>query len=438
MIRCLLFLSLTLLSFSSRATVWDDTNQWSPAWEMQYQNWVRSNWQSDVFARSMLPTGRSNPYYGVHPDCADTVYSMRMIFAYENSLPFVVLDPTGSGRKMTNRLKRFDKIHDQDQRFHHFLEFMYDALSTASLPNDTFPVAITPEYVHAGALMMTVKKNHHSWSVKDILPIGVPWLIFASTVSSTTTLQLQERKSWPNPFWVFEEDQSPAGNGGFRNFRPIEYIGAAVWEVPGYNEEQYRIPLGKWQKFAQGRLASKQEAPEQLLRRLLDTACVDARSRVGAVNDGIYYLQAHPSQCMDAATYDNFSTPNRDRRLFDDLAALRNAYRGVLNSGKGSQVPADLIRQLEVIFPAALRTASFETQMMQASPIGPLSVCTIEYAPGHSADLAEIKRRSFAGFLSSNPNEEIEYRWGEYRGHSERARSCQSWDLYTPDLRTAN
>ncbi|MNY70530.1 hypothetical protein D3C86_2086850 [compost metagenome] len=49
-------------------------------------------------------------------------------------------------------------------------------------------------------------------------------------------------------------------------------------------------------------------------------------------------------------------------------------------------------------------------------------------------DLAEFKRRMFAGLISNNPHETAEYRWGERRGPSQRALSCESWDPWSPDL----
>ena len=104
----LLFATLIGMS-SAQASVWTEYNQWSPEWEQRYAEWVRDNWNINVFASRTLSNGQSNPYYGLHTDCADTVYSMRIIFSYENGLPFVINDPTGTGT-ISNKTIRTPKV----------------------------------------------------------------------------------------------------------------------------------------------------------------------------------------------------------------------------------------------------------------------------------------------------------------------------------------
>ena len=432
MLRYIILIPIFFLSLTTKAAVWNETNQWSPAWEARFAEWVRTSWQADFFSRETLPNGQANPYLGLRMDCADTVYSMRIIFSYENKLPFVVQDPTASGRTLSNQMGRWDKLAEIP-RVRNFLIFMYQVLSTSSLPNDTYPIAITRQTVHSGALMLTVKKNHHSWSVKDILPIGVPYLVFNSTVGASSGSDLQQRQSWPNPEWVFEEDQTPAGSAGFRYWRPIQYINQPVWNVPGYSEEQYHIPLNNWVRYAQNKLALRQETDSQMMVRLEKTACEDFAQRVSAVNDGVNYLRSHPG-CMDYATYDTYSTPNRDLRSFDDLNALRQAYLGILNDNGGNQLSQDVKSQLNKIFPDIHGDLGDEVDNMSQQNIDSLSLCVTEYTPGHSMDLAEFKRRLFSGLLSNNPNDEAAFRWGEQRGPSSMAQSCQSWEPWSPDL----
>lgn len=437
MLRPFVFILLFFFYIIARADVWSATNSWSPSWEDRYSEWVRDHWTNDVFARTAMPNGQKNPYYGMRPDCADTVYSMRAIFAYENRLPFVINDPTGGAVKISNDMGRFDRL-SQDERFRSFLRFLYGTVSTRSLPADTFSVPISRRYVRPGALMRTVQKSHHSWTVKDVLPVGVPWLIFASTASSQTTLTLYQRQSWPNPSWVFDGDQSPASRAGFRNFRPIEFLDEPEWKVPGYNEEQFRVPLKQWNKFAQNRLAVRKETDEQMLMRLTLAACQDLRDRVGFVNEGLAALRARPGRCMDAATYDIYSTPSRDQRFFDDLAVLRMTYKELQATPEGAALSNGLQRQLNKIFPRIQSRARDEAAIMRASAVDGDSVCTTTYAPGRTIDLAEAKRRLFAGWISNNPLDEVEYRWGEKKGPSPLAARCPSWDHWVPDLDNAN
>jgi hypothetical protein len=434
------FVTLAMISLTphfASAQVWTDTNTWSPEWEARFTEWVQKNWSADFFSRSHSVNGQNNPYYGLRMDCADTVYSMRIIFSYENSLPFAMQDPTTTGRLITNRMTRFNGQSDELQRFRSFLKSMYNVVSTHTLPNDTFPVPVSRDWIHAGGLIRTTEVNHHSWTIQDILPIGVPHLIFNSRVGATSGYGLQQRTSWPNPSWVFEGDFSPASAAGFRYWRPIEYLNKPVWQVPNYSEEQYRIPLGKWQKTVQQKLAMSAESDEQMIHRLYQTACDGMKTRIDAVNDGIAYLRSLPAeQCMDYATYDNYSTPNRDQRVFDDLAALRRAYKDIMKTNGGSTLSEESKMILNKLYPHINHSAAGENSRMSVSR--DTMICPIAYANGKKIDLAEAKRRLFAGLMSNNPLDEINYRWGEVKGPSPRAQSCPSWDAWSPDLKQAD
>lgn len=429
-------LGLLLLSFfvvtSAKAAVWNNVNEWSPAWEQRFADWVQSSWQIDFFARKTLPNGQSNPYYGLRTDCADTVYSARIVFAYENSLPFVMQDPTASGRTLSNKMTRFD-AQSESRRIKSFLSYMYDMVSTRSLPNDTYPVAISRDTVHSGGLMLTTTKNHHSWSIKEILPIGVPHFVFNSTVGATTGSMLQQRQSWPNPDWVFEGDKTPTGNAGFRYWRPEAYLNQPVWKTPGYSEEQYRVPMNKWVRYAQTRLALSHETDEQMMTRLLRTTCEGFNGRVSAVNDGLAALNGL-NGCMNYEMYDTYSTPNRDQRVFDDFVSLRKAYREILSMNSGRDLSDSMKMKLNKIFPYITENMKSETAKMRAQEYTSASMCIVEYMPGQEMDLAEFKRRLFAGLISNNPMDSGPFRWGQVRGPSQRARNCQSWDIWKPNL----
>ncbi|WP_413586833.1 hypothetical protein [Bdellovibrio sp. HCB274] len=430
----LILLLGVLFSFNfAHAAVWTEVNQWSPAWEDRFSEWVESDWQVDFFARKRLPNGQSNPYYGLRTDCADTVYSMRLIFAYENKLPFVIQDPTASGRTISNKMNRWDRQNEL-ARLKNFLIYIYNMTSTKSLPNDTYPVAISRNSVRAGSLILTTAVNHHSWTIKEMLAIGVPHLVYNSTIGATSSAMLQERQSWPNPEWVFEGDATPTGNAGFRYWRPAEYLNQPAWKVPGYSEEQYKVPLKRWVKYSQGRLALRRETDEQLMARLMKVTCQGLQGRVSAVNDGLNALRS-TRKCMPFAAYDTYSTPSRDQRIFDDYVTLRKTYRDLVVANNAAELSLDMRVRLNKIFPFIQETMAAETRKMAPTGVDGTAVCTTEYLSGQYIDLAEFKRRLFAGLISNNPMDEVQYRWGQLRGPSQRARSCQSWDVWVPNLK---
>lgn len=412
----------TVSSFTASAAVWENRNNWSSSWEERYVSWVRSEWGTDALTRSHLSNGEPNPFRGMRADCADTVYTMRMVFAYMNKLPFAIKDPTGGG-VISNSMSRFDG-QSGPAKARAFLNLIYNVGSTKSLPNDSFPVALSRSYVRPGILLLASAKNHHSWTLQNMLSIGVPHLVFNSTIGATSGSKLQERTSWPNPGWVFEGDQTPQGHAGFRAFRPLSYLGRPVWEVPGYSEEQYRIPLSQWTSRATGKLATQRESDQGKMDRLMQAACDAFRQRVSSVNEGVSARASLGGRCMSYEEYDTYSTPSRDERLFDDLMALRQAFLAA------SKMDQKTLRRLRKIYPAVRSSARSEAQGMRSSRVDGDSYCVVEYRRGVSMDLAEMKRRLFAGVVSNNPNDDIQARWGERRSSN----SCPSWDAWSPRL----
>ena len=77
-----------LMAGNAQAAVWSENNSWDQTWEDRYSDWVKTSFNEDVFTQGS--------YKGIATDCADAVYAARLIFAFENQLPFVILDPTAN------------------------------------------------------------------------------------------------------------------------------------------------------------------------------------------------------------------------------------------------------------------------------------------------------------------------------------------------------
>lgn len=428
----MILVATALMGTKVNAAVWTDVNQWSPDWENRYSSWVKNEWNKYFFSRQLLPNGQSNPYYGFRVDCADAVYSMRLIFAYENRLPFVIKDPTYSAARISNKMSRWDHRREIE-RVRSFLYYIHETTSTRSLPGDTYPVAISRKTIRSGGVLATTAVNHHSWTLKEILPIGVPYLVYNSVVGSHSGFTMQERKSWPNPNWVFEGDFSSSSGAGFRYWRPASSLSKPVWEVPGYSTEQFQIPLSKWTKTLQSRLATHQEDDTSMITRLVENVCVGFKDRVSYVNEALSYKRQYPS-CMYYEAFDIYSSPSRDERIFDDLLLLRRTYKEILQRNNGQNLTASQKAELTKIFPYINQSASSETRQMQPQSITDDSVCVVNYLSNRTMDMAEFKRRLFAGWISNNPNERGEYRWGVLRGPSDHARYCPSWGGWSPNL----
>jgi hypothetical protein len=389
------------LACSSHAGVWKAEREWNEAEEERYRNWVLKEWDVDYFERP-------GPLKDLKTDCADAVYSMRLVYSYLNKLPFVIQDPTRGRSTITNEMSRFDSIPDEALRFRKFVHYVFGIVSTASLPNDTFPVALNRESVTSGTLILTDRKSHHSWTIKELLPSGIPHLIFNSRPAS---VRMKRRIGQPTTGFTFQGSLDPKRHAGFRAFRQPQYILKPVFQVPGYSEEQYQIPLKTWMTTVQKKLALNEETPDQKLKRLWNEVCESAKERVAVVNRALDFLSKIPeSRCLNATQYDDYSTPNRDQRLRESFELLEEVYNGL--GPDLNRVSESVLRDVE----AALDPRKDEQ-----------STCRIVYANNKNIGLGELFKRIKLNRLSDNPHDPVEMRWGEKKGPSDRAKRCPKY-----------
>ncbi len=418
-----------IVSFSTFAQVWSDTEVWSDKKEKEYSEWVKKNWGKDFFARKSNTDETPNIFHGLRVDCADNVYSTRIIFAYLHGLPFSMNDASGGKKLISNKMSRWDKLPQKD-RIRKFLFYVYDIVSTKSLPNDTYPVKVSPETIVPGTLILTVELNHHSWIIKNIFPTGIPHLVYNSTVGAYSSLVLQERKTWPNGEWVFEENVTPAGNAGVRYWRKESELKLPVWKVTGYSEEQYVIKPGKWKYELQKALQNSKETNQQKVSRLVENVCADVQQRIDAVKESEMFLKASSYQCLSETDFDTYSTPSRDRRLADEIIELRNFIKQIVLERTEISLDEKTWLQMKLIFPNLDISIAAESNTQKSQNISTSSLCRSKYfsrslMADKSIDLAEIKRRLFTYRISSNPNDPPEVRFGDLiPGYKSE---CPSW-----------
>jgi hypothetical protein len=418
---------LFIFSFSTSAAVWVSDKPWTSETNQEFATWMKQEWKKDFFAKKKLSNGESNIFFGLRLDCADTVYSSKIIFSFFKKYNFAINDPTGGKKLVSNSMTRWDHL-PEEKRITSFLRYIYNIVSTKSLPNDTYPVALNAEAITPGLLILTTKKNHHSWTIKSILSTGIPHLIFNSTVGAYSGPTLQERKSWPNGEWVFEEDNSPLGHAGIRNWKPDQLLSEPAWKVPGYSEEQYKIKPTAWKKKLQELLQINQETAEQKISRLIENVCNDIKQRVDAVKEASQFFADNQVTCMNEMDFDTYSTPSRDRRLADELVTLRTAYIETLNAKE--ILTESTLAIIQKIFPFPELSLKEEIKAMTSGEITNSSTCTISYTSKSAGknkqiDMAELKRRLFLKKLSSNPNDPEEIRFGDsIKGYTN---TCPSW-----------
>lgn len=400
-------LCLIFSTSETHAAVWENTAEWNTETEQRYSQWARDTWNEKIFAQS------GTPYYGLKSDCADTVYAMRIIFAAENGLPFAISDPTARGRVITNLMARYDELPTPALRLRAFLKFIFTSTGTYTLPADSYPTAVNREAVIPGGFILADRISHHSWTIKEILRTGIFHLIFSSTSrKQDPRLTLYARIGQPSERFLFHGVLDPSTHAGLRAFRRPEDLGKPVWRVPGYSEEQYRLPLARWNEFVQQRLAARAETADEKLTRLLRETCQGALERIEQVESALLALAELPEQaCFSESDYDDLSTPGRDSRLKDAFIELSQSYRKIITR----KLPLSEEMKSRVL--RILENQEDRGRVME-------TYCPVVASPELRYPIGEIMARSLKGTLSPDPHDSREYRWGEYRGRGPRARLC--------------
>ncbi|MFA6237715.1 MAG: hypothetical protein WC635_10345 [Bacteriovorax sp.] len=230
-----LVLFLTISFTNVHAEVWHSKEEWSESWENEYRQWVNKNLRTDVF------TSEEGLLGGLATDCADALYAIRIQFAYENSLPFVinapdVLKPTvkifGSDTAM------FDKITDEKKRVRAFMKFVMAESGTNELMKDTFPVQI--KKINSGIVYVVEwslfgKMNRHSYIIKGFDQDGE--LLYYASDAPVKVRKLQVDTKYPR----FSYDSAPFGFRKWKQPSQLLIPEKNISPSAGYSIEQYTL-----------------------------------------------------------------------------------------------------------------------------------------------------------------------------------------------------
>ena len=403
--KYLLLIPLLLISLwgaSAQAAVWKATNTWSHAWETKYQDWVSKNWKPNFF---MNPNNQK--YYRIPHDCADAIYLMRLVFSYENRLPFVI-NHYKPGKLITNDMNQWDK-QTEHQRVRSFMLYINDRVGTRGLYKDTFPVPLSQ--IRAGDLY--VEPGSHSYVIVGITDTGVP-VIMSSTTPASPKMMIQ---LYAFPFFIPSDRKNM--RDGYRRFKWPKNIKKPIQQQPGYSAEQYQIAAATDYNYVAftdviaKKLRRRPEPITEKTTRLLHGLCSFAKERVNYVNDGIKFVQQLRAKrdrngrvvrrCMNATEYDYYSTPSRDKRLKRYFQEVLNiAYQGgVIKEGEiNSQLVARAIFHDTV--PPELERAMD-------------SFCRIAAYPHDDKkyiNLRSLWKSLASGRISSDPHAPYQNRWG--------------------------
>jgi hypothetical protein len=402
-------LFILLISFSQvlSAAVWNDTQIWSLSYEEKFSDWMMSN---KVYEK--IFTDKNSPYLGISTDCADTAYALRAIFAFENSLPFVINSPSGdrNGKKLSNHLNNWDYAGDSNKRLVAMVNEVSESVGTSNLTRiDTFPVAL--KAIRPGTLFTISTSGrfgqqiHHTYNIKNINPIGTFDVIYSTQAIQHSGLPLVRRKDR-------ELVNLPHDPWGFRKFRWPEHLNQELSVIPeelGPSLEQFTLAASLGQagffKYLKQIISTTTEPPENRMIRSFKALCEDAQARIEYVNQGLDFLQQINNRCMNYTEFDTYSTPARDEALKETYLKVQSAYQEIKNNGDLDQVSPEWIDFSEIIFNRREPTEESSARLLE--------FCPINYRRSIAINLATLWSRLEANKLSSHPNDLVEIRWGE-------------------------
>ncbi len=414
---CLSMLLFLCLQSVSHAKIWTAKNEWNMDWERKFSLWMQS-----ANVHKKLFTAKNSPYYGIKADCADTTYALRAIFSLENSLPFSVINPSGSRNSfnnLSNELSRFDRYGSAQKRLVAFVNYLGAQVGTEHLSHyDTTPVDI--DQIKPGMIFtykikrFTGKTIRHSYNIKDITATGNFDVIYTTQAIAKAGSDMMYRKE-------FMFSNAPHTSWGFKRFKWPHLHGVSANRYPedfGFSNEQYALvnEMGArpFFKHVKKTLQVLEETPQGLLTRSFNTLCTQAKDRVTYVNQGLDHMRTNGSSCMNYADYDAYSTPARDKALSEAFISLFANREDVEANGEIGEVDPTLWNAI----------VDIESTSSSVNDSDLLKLCAITYRAGKTIHLAELYKRMDRGLLSSHPNDRVELRWGET---SRGATNCRVW-----------
>lgn len=404
-------LTLAFTSLKVSASVWEDTESWSLAYEEKFAEWMGS-----TAVREGMFTSPSSPYYGVNTDCADTAYALRAVFAFENNLPFAIINPSGSrdiSKTLNNKTRKFDYIGPQNKRLVALITEIGESVGTENLTRyDTYPVAI--KSIKGGTLFTYKMKARfgrfirHTYNIKSVNPIGTYDVIYSTQANHAKRGDLLRRRDR-------EFENLPSDPWGFRRFKWPEHLGKSLSVIPTELEasnEQFSLAnsLGEgFFKYVSTQIATIKETTAERLTRVFNNVCQEAQARITYVNEGLDYAK-QTGQCMDYAHFDAYSTPARDGVIKDMFLTLETTLNFAKRQGGFDPT---ILSFAEYIFTGK---GNVRSELLNA--------CPITYRLGTTIDLATFWSRMKNDRMSSHPNDIVEVRWGEVTRPLTR---CKRW-----------
>jgi hypothetical protein len=370
-----LFIPASVLGYDSSESgsqVWKvGQRRWTIEEENKYSKWVAENIKEDFFVRHKIPV-----------DCADVVYAIRWIYARIAHLPAAAttIDNQLIGHWSTDwgNLPT-DKTWHKDKRFRAALMYMLSKSSTRSLPDDTYPILISADSVKPGTIFFIGEA--HAGLVQNVIMDGSsahPVQTFEATMPPRIQKMSLKNFVSSNPESSFQS--------GLVRFRWLtkknnrwQYI--SIKTHPYYSEEQYSSDFNSgyadYLESVAKRIDPTVYDPYEKINKLLDVLNRQLKARIPVVlksNDKCY-----KKKCPEGSyLWDLYSTPGRDEYICVMISHIKEIIK--------------------------------KNQINQEDILDKMALISLQISPDRFITLDEVFRN--ASWMSSDPEDSIEARWG--------------------------
>lgn len=338
-----LFGVLALSASTAGASVWTTQRPWTNQDELRFGEFIRT------LPMNFLDKG-TGAFSNIPTDCADAAYTLRIVFAYQNGLPF---EASLSESKVTNETDRFDGVTDELQRVRKFINYVRNGTNTQTLIKDSYPLAIRRGVIRSGTMFLHPQGNEkvpltyragHVYYIQAVGDNGIIRYVSSTVPAAVRSLNVRNGIV----FSPMTED------GGYRAWR---WPGVATqqnesleqFKLAGWHPNSYRDGAlwNRWSDEIIKRLAIRAPTPKESLDAVAENLQGLISERAKAVNEGwaFYNKKYKPGQCMNAEDYDGHSTPTRDVKIQIELQSfdvVANAY----NNSTFHWIPAKALHEL--------------------------------------------------------------------------------------------
>lgn len=392
---------LILFSLSSTASIWQANRSWSQEDVQGFSDWIASHEY-----HPMIFFSKESPYFGLKSDCADAIIAAKVIYSFENNLPFILKTSKYSSDVITNQNKMFDHIENHLERLMAFIHYIGESVGTEALARfNSYPVSFSG--LRPGDFYITRWKTNgsfirHASMIKEILPTG--HLVLYSSTTPVKARELDTREGMP--LHVIEDRP-----WGFKRFISHEIsMTIPSNQLNDYSTQQYDIltEAGKDHFFPRviDQLKSEEDTLDGNLRRRVKNLCSALKLRQREVEYTIKYLEKVGNRCLNYSEYDEHSTPSRDQSLFNGIKRLLFGWKKIRRSSHLNKIS----QEVELALDHLLRKNNSSEGREALNELCHINLhLESKLYTFNLKNFFDLKRNSK---ISSHPNDSLASRWG--------------------------